>query len=66
MTKKLTPTMQKAMDALPLKYTTWGLQTWSQNFPDGVTMKTINALHARGLVKIIRGASYGDKVVVKK
>lgn len=56
---KLSPNMQKALDALPLIYTTWG-------FPKGVTMATIEALRNRGLVKIIREGSHSShKKVVK-
>lgn len=52
--KKLSASMQKALDALPLQYSTWGSQTFSSSFPKGVTMATIRALQKRGLVKIVR------------
>lgn len=65
MKKKLSPAMQRAMDALPLEYTRWGSSTAASNFPNGVTMATINALYARDLVRIVRDGPFQRKVVKK-
>lgn len=62
---KISPTMQKALDALPIEYTTWGTSRFSGDFPKGVTMATINALQDRGLIVIERTGPFGRKVVKK-
>lgn len=63
---KISPTMQKALDALPLIYSTWGAYRFSGDFPKGVTIATIYALQKRGLVVIERNGPFGRKVVKKE
>ena len=62
---KISPTMQKALDALPIEYTTWGASRFSGNLPKGVTFATIHALQKRGLVIIERDGPFNRKVVKK-
>lgn len=67
MEKKLSKNMEIAMNSLPLEFTVWGSNVLSSNFPKGVTMKTINALRDRGLVKIVNDRKSGtfDRKVIK-
>ena len=63
---KISPTMQKALDALPLRYQTWGTTNFSNDFPKGVTLATIHGLQRRGLVIIERDGPFDRKVVKKE
>lgn len=62
---KLSPTQQRAMNALPLKYIRWGSSNFGNDFPEGVTMATINRLHNLGLVRIVREGPFARKVIKK-
>lgn len=63
MTIKLTPSQQKAMDALPLRFTRWGSSVMGSNFPKGVTMATINSLHKRKLVVFKMDGAFNRTVI---
>lgn len=65
MSAKLSPSMQKAMNSLPLTYSLFGGKLMGSNFPATITLSTINALKTRGLVKIVSLGAFDKKVVRK-
>ncbi len=63
--RKISASMQKALEALPLNYTTWGPTILTSDFPKGVTIATIEALRKRGLVKVVQKGNFGHWSVVR-